>query len=62
VNDDQVPDVLNLIAKNCHTRSEQVSPMTSLAVMDGYYLTEPIEVEVGGAVVFVLGVEKYVRI
>lgn len=60
VQDNQVVDVLEIIRANCRTRRKFVSPV-SAALNEGSYLAMPIEVEVGGAVVFVVSVERFVK-
>lgn len=55
--DHKVDAVLELIKANCRTRIKYVVPFPPVAEYEGY-LYEPIEVEVGGAVVFVIDVEK----
>ena len=53
VEDDQVDAVLELISANCHARRQFVNPMPP---------PYPVEVEVGGATVFVLPVERFERL
>lgn len=57
---DDVPDVLEAIQRTCQTRMAYVfQPLGDVVVDGGAY---PIEVEVGGAVVFALPIERRVRI
>jgi uncharacterized protein YaaQ len=60
VDEAKVPDVLDVITKNCHTRTHLVNPYL-VSEFEGY-LTDLIEVEVGGAVVFVMNVDQMVRV
>ncbi|WP_334331647.1 MULTISPECIES: cyclic-di-AMP receptor [unclassified Companilactobacillus] len=60
VEDEKVDDVLSIIKKNCHTRSQYVTP-TFLMPEAASSLAEPIQVQVGGATCFILPVEKFVR-
>lgn len=60
VQDDQVQEVLNTFGACCKTRREFVSPPA--ATMAEAVWTEPFEVEIGGATIFVLDVEQFVRI
>lgn len=53
--EDKVADVLRVIEKRCHTRKQLVLPPGAPAE------AEPIEVEVGGAIVFIWDAE-YVRL
>ena len=59
VQDDQVVDVLRLIQSTCHTRRKYVNPFPAMVDYEEAYLAAPIEVEVGGAVVFVVNVERF---
>jgi uncharacterized protein YaaQ len=57
--DDQLQRVLDVIAANCHTRSEYVSSYPSAFDPAEFYMPRPIEVQVGGASVWVLDVEYF---
>jgi uncharacterized protein YaaQ len=56
-----VEAILDLIKDNCHTRTRYVSPLAPLTEPSEFYIPEPVEVEVGGATVFVLDVERHER-
>ena len=53
--------VLEIIRRNCHTRSQYVNPLPPVMEPGEMYLPNPIEVEVGGATVFVLDVARFER-
>ena len=57
--DDQLQKVLDVISANCHTRSEYVSSYPSAFDPAEFYMPRPIEVQVGGASVWVLDVEYF---
>jgi uncharacterized protein YaaQ len=57
--DDQLQKVLDVISANCHTRSEYVSSYPSAFDPAEFYMPRPIEVQVGGASVWVLDVEHF---
>ena len=57
--DDKVDDVLRLIKENCHTRTEYVNPLPPMMEAGELYIPTPVEVQVGGATVFVVDVERY---
>ncbi|NMA48676.1 MAG: hypothetical protein GX947_02725 [Tissierellia bacterium] len=61
VEDDKVKDVLKIIEDNCKTREITTSLLT-VTMPGDTYIPYPLEVKVGGATVFVLDVEQYVRI
>lgn len=59
VEDDQVEDVLAVIKENCTTRTQFVNPMPPVMEPGELYMPQPVEVQVGGATVFVLSVERF---
>jgi uncharacterized protein YaaQ len=62
VPDHQLDEVIQLIREQCHTRTESVSPVPPMVEPGEVYLPYPVEVEVGGATVFVLNVERLERL
>ncbi len=62
VEDESVGDVLALIESNCHTRTQYVNPLPPVMEPGEFYMPYPVEVQVGGATVFVLNVERYERL
>lgn len=62
VDDDQVDAVLEIIRDNCVSRTQVVSPLSPIMEPGEFYLPYPTEVTVGGAVVFVLPVDRYERL
>lgn len=61
VDDAQVDGVINVIEENCKTREITTSLLT-VTMPGDTYIPYPLEVKVGGATVFVLDVEKHIRI
>jgi len=61
VGKEKVDDVLEIINKNCHSREKYVEtlPFNLIEGFSGFTL--PLKVTVGGAQVFILDVEKFVR-
>lgn len=62
VDDGQVPDVFRLIRENCYTRTQYVNPLLPIMEPGEFYMPSPVEVQVGGATVFVLPVVRFERI
>ncbi len=62
VQDEQVDEVLGIIQKICHRREQLLSPMPPVVEPVDSYVTYPVKVEVGGAIVFVLSVDRMERI
>ncbi len=61
VEDTQVDQVMKTIERSCHRREQFVSPMPPAVEPVDSYVTYPVKVEVGGAIVFVLQVERMDR-
>ncbi len=53
-----VGEVLNIIKENCHVRTQLISPLPPVAEAGELYISRPVEVQVGGATIFVLDVER----
>ena len=54
VQDEHVNPILRSIREHCSTRTRYVSPMPPVAEAGEFYPPSPVEVQVGGATVFVL--------
>jgi len=59
VPDRDVDRVLEIIRDRCHSRTEQVSPLPPVVEPGEVYMPYPMEVEVGGATVFVVDVVRF---
>jgi uncharacterized protein YaaQ len=59
--DERVPHVLQLVEEHCHTRQQFVNPLPPVAEPGEMYIPSPVEVEVGGSVVFVLEVVQFAQ-
>lgn len=57
--DSEVDQVLEIIKENCKARQQLFAPMSPLGGSADAYSPYPVEVEVGGATVFVLPVEAF---
>jgi uncharacterized protein YaaQ len=57
----RVDDVLTAVNDICHPRTEFVPVQTLPFIGDGTFSTEPVEVRVGGAIVFVLNIDRFQR-
>jgi len=60
--DEKVDEILALIRENCHTRTEYVNPLPPMMEAGELYIPAPVEVQVGGATVFVIDVERYEKL
>ena len=59
--DDRVKGALDVIEKVCKSRKQIATSPSPVAGNSGVYAPYPIEVVVGGATVFVLDVEQFVK-
>jgi uncharacterized protein YaaQ len=62
VDDNVVPDVLRIVKQNCYTRTQYVNPLLPIMEPGEFYMPNPVEVEVGGATVFICNVQRYEHI
>ena len=59
VNEDQLEGLLKLIKETCRIRTQLVNPMPPVVEPGELYLSQPVEVQVGGATVFVIDVQQF---
>lgn len=57
--DVRVEKALQVIKENCKSRDQLMAPVSPMGGNADSYVPYPVEVEVGGATVFVLPVEKF---
>ena len=62
VDEGQVEEVVAIVRANCTSRTQVVNPMPPLMEPGEFYMPYPVEVELGGAVVFVLPVDRFERL
>ena len=62
VQESYAAEVLRIIKQSCHARTRFVNPLMPIVEPAEFYVASPIEVEVGGATIFVLDVDRYERI
>jgi len=62
VEDEQVAKVLEIIGDICEVRKQLFTPISPLPGPAEAYIPYSMEVSVGGAIVFVLDVEKYFKV
>lgn len=59
VEDKDVENVMTIIKKNCESREQLVAPISPMGGNADSYVPYPVEVQVGGATVFVLPVDQF---
>ena len=57
--DEKVPHVLELIRQNCQTRTQYINPLPPVMEPGEMYVPSPVEMQVGGATVFVLEIVQF---
>lgn len=62
VEDREVASVKDIIHANCRERTKVVTAGSPLHAVEGAFASQPMEVPVGGAIVFVLAVESFDRL
>lgn len=61
VEDRKIQHLLDIIKENCQSRQQLVTPVSPLGGNAESYVPYPVEVQVGGATVFVLPVEQFAQ-
>ena len=61
VEDSRVQDCLGIIEKVCKSRKQIATSPVTMGGTSGMYASYPIEVTVGGATVFILAVDQFVK-
>lgn len=61
IEEEHIQAVVDLIERNCKTREITTSLLT-VTMPGDTYIPYPLEVKVGGATVFILDVERHIRI
>ncbi|GIQ67256.1 hypothetical protein DUZ99_09250 [Xylanibacillus composti] len=59
IEDECIPEVMKTIKANCQVRDQLVTPVSPMGGTTDSYIPFPVEVQVGGAAVFVLPVERF---
>jgi uncharacterized protein YaaQ len=62
IREDRLAQVPAAIRTHCQSRTRLVTVLPAFPGPEGVYLPEPLEVEVGGATVFLLDVEQVVHL
>ncbi|HKG55723.1 MAG TPA: cyclic-di-AMP receptor [Candidatus Limnocylindrales bacterium] len=62
VDEGKVDEVMDIVRENCTSRTQIVNPMPPIMEPGEFFMPYPLEVEVGGATVFVLPVERFERL
>jgi uncharacterized protein YaaQ len=60
--EDRVEEVLAVVRETCVSRTQVLNPTPPIMEPGEFFMPYPLEVEVGGATVFVLPVDRFERI
>ncbi|MDF2670473.1 MAG: hypothetical protein K0R67_2779 [Paenibacillus sp.] len=59
IENERIQEVMQVIKANCKVREQLVTPVSPMGGTTDSYIPFPVEVQVGGAAVFVLPVERF---
>ncbi|MFD1673582.1 cyclic-di-AMP receptor [Alicyclobacillus fodiniaquatilis] len=59
--DEMVDEVMQIIQQSCKAREQVVTPMSPMGASMESYIPHPVNVQVGGATIFVLDVEQFAQ-
>jgi uncharacterized protein YaaQ len=62
VEEEQVSELTGLIKDTCHSRKQLLTPLASVGRTMNNYIPNPVEVQVGGATIFVVDVQEFIKI
>jgi uncharacterized protein YaaQ len=62
VEQEKVEEVTTIIKKTCQTRKQLVNSMSLIGRTMNSYVPEPVEVQVGGATIFVVDVVDFAKV
>jgi uncharacterized protein YaaQ len=62
VDEEEVDMVVQTIREACTTRQQQITAIPAVMEPGEFFLPYPVEVEVGGATIFVLAVDRFERV
>ena len=61
VEEEKTGEVLRIIEDTCKVRDQIVTSPSPMASSTGVYIPYPVEVQVGGATIFVVDVDQFIR-
>lgn len=62
VADEKVDEVIEIVKSVCRSRQQFVAPITGMPGPTESYYSYPVEVPAGGATIFVIDVEKHLKV
>ena len=62
VSDERMEDLKRHVRQTCRTRTRLVAPSVPMGEQNESLVSDPVEVPVGGAVMFVMGVQEFIKV
>ncbi|SCX79832.1 cyclic-di-AMP receptor [Alkaliphilus peptidifermentans] len=62
VEDEKVDALIEIIRDNCESREQITTSPAPVSGTAGVFVPYPIEIKVGGATIFVVDIEKYIKL
>jgi uncharacterized protein YaaQ len=62
VEDEEVEEAVSIIRDNCRTRMQLMNPYPPIPDSPDIAVSHPVEVQVGGATIFVMAVERFEKL
>lgn len=62
VEDDRLDELIEMVRGTCRSREQLVTPLAPLSGATESYVPYPVEVQVGGATLFVLHIDRFERV
>jgi uncharacterized protein YaaQ len=62
VPDDRVDDVIAVVRRNCRTRTQYINPLPPMMEPGEFYMPNPVDVQFGGATIFVIDVDRFEQV
>lgn len=59
---EKLDEVLTIIEETCKTRHQIVTNPSPLSTSTGVYVPYPVDIEIGGATIFVVDVDQFIRV
>lgn len=62
VTDDRVDDVISIVRRSCRTRTQYINPLPPMMEPGEMYMPNPVDVQSGGATIFVVDVDRFEQV
>lgn len=62
VEEEAIEEVITIVREQCHQREQYINPAPYAPSAPGTYIPYPMKVEIGGAMIFVLPIDRWERV